>query len=211
MVFITIVTGAYKPTYILGASHCNYSTSLSWGVNVTMSCGNQGCDCGAVGAVGIALLLRTCWARPGLQHPNRLGGNFGQIKRHISPFNPTLWLSFTHKKAWSKPVSDRNQSFPEWKPWLKKKKQNLGLTSNESSASKPRCAVCTSSACERVERGGLRGGTGGACRASENGGFTSKNGSLSRNNKSFTREHHDFTSKNYLLRSDISAVRLRKP
>ena len=22
MVFITIVTGAYKPTYILGASHC---------------------------------------------------------------------------------------------------------------------------------------------------------------------------------------------
>ena len=121
MVFITIVTGAYKPTYILGASHCNYSTSLSWGVNVTMSCGNQGCDCGAVGAVGIALLLRTCWARPGLQHPNRLGGNFGQIKRHISPFNPTLWLSFTHKKAWSKPVSDRNQSFPEWKPWFKKK------------------------------------------------------------------------------------------
>ena len=67
-----------------------------------MSCGNQGCDCGAV---GIALLLRTCWARPGLQHPNRLGGKFGQIKRHISPFNPTLWLSFTHKKTWSKPVS----------------------------------------------------------------------------------------------------------
>ena len=24
MVFITIVTGAYKPTYILGASHCMY-------------------------------------------------------------------------------------------------------------------------------------------------------------------------------------------
>ena len=24
MVFITIVTGAYKPTYILGASHCIY-------------------------------------------------------------------------------------------------------------------------------------------------------------------------------------------
>lgn len=132
-----------------------------------MSCGNQGCDCGAV---GIALLLRTCWARPGLQHPNRLGGKFGQIKRHISPFNPTLWLSFTHKKAWSKPVSvdeiiwlvksplcwlkchalfcwgtpsfmihsflhqtdrfrywmetminkNRNQSSPEWKPWLNK-------------------------------------------------------------------------------------------
>jgi len=25
MVFITIVTGAYKPTYILGASHCIYA------------------------------------------------------------------------------------------------------------------------------------------------------------------------------------------
>ena len=26
MVFITIVTGAYKPTYILGASHCRYES-----------------------------------------------------------------------------------------------------------------------------------------------------------------------------------------
>ena len=29
MVFITIVTGAYKPTYILGASHCIYIIGLS--------------------------------------------------------------------------------------------------------------------------------------------------------------------------------------
>ena len=37
MVFITIVTGAYKPTYILGASHCIYANA--WGIlmgNVTI-------------------------------------------------------------------------------------------------------------------------------------------------------------------------------
>ena len=32
MVFITIVTGAYKPTYILGASHCMYIyIPIVWG------------------------------------------------------------------------------------------------------------------------------------------------------------------------------------
>jgi hypothetical protein len=30
MVFITIVTGAYKPTYILGASHCSHSVDFQW-------------------------------------------------------------------------------------------------------------------------------------------------------------------------------------